>query len=164
MLSGEVIQLRPARPDEAARLGEVALLAKGYWGYPADFLEACRAVLTYPPDEITARRIVVAAAAEIVGFYSVDGEPPHGELGNLWVIPEQIGTGLGSRLWRHALDSARQAGFTELTIEADPHAEGFYLAMGAERIGERPSDAVPGRTLPLLRRKLDQRPTKAATA
>jgi hypothetical protein len=36
-------------------------------------------------------------------------------------------------------------------IDADPFAEGFYLAMGAERIGEVASDALPGRMLPQLR-------------
>lgn len=110
-------------------------------------MERCRAELTFCPEEVAARRITVADTADgLAGFVSVDGAPPRGELGNLWVAPERIGTGLGRRLWKHALDTARAAGFTELTIESEPHAEPFYLAMGAERVGE-----IPGRTLPLLR-------------
>jgi len=35
-------------------------------------------------------------------------------------------------------------------IDADPNAEGFYLKMGAERVGESPSGSIPGRMLPLL--------------
>jgi hypothetical protein len=35
-------------------------------------------------------------------------------------------------------------------IASDPFAEPFYRAMGAERIGETPSDAIPGRLIPLL--------------
>jgi len=107
--------------------------------------------VTFRPEDVVTRRIVVAdSSSEVVGFYSIDGEPPGGELGNLWIIPERIGTGLGRRLWRHAVASATEAGYTSLRIEADPNAVGFYEAMGAERIGEVTSGSVPGRALPLL--------------
>ena len=146
----DAIVFRAARVDEADLLTEVALRSKGYWGYDQEFLDACRAELTFRPEDVATRRIVVADSSEIVGFYSIDGEPPGGELGNLWMIPERIGTGLGRRLWQHAVASAREAGYTSLIIEADPNAVGFYEAMGADRVGEVPSGSVPGRTLPLL--------------
>jgi hypothetical protein len=41
-------------------------------------------------------------------------------------------------------------GARRLLIEADPNAERFYERLGAQRIGEAPSTAVPGRLLPLL--------------
>jgi hypothetical protein len=37
-----------------------------------------------------------------------------------------------------------------LLILSDPFAEAFYARLGAVRIGEGPSDAIPGRLLPLL--------------
>ena len=147
----DAIAIRPARGDEADLLTEVALRSKAHWGYDQEFLDACRAELTFRPEDVLTRRIVVAhSSSGIVGFYSVDGTPPSGELGNLWLIPERIGTGLGRRLWQHAVASAREAGYTSLLIEADPNAVGFYEAMGAEQVGEAPSGSVPGRTLPLL--------------
>ena len=42
-----------------------------------------------------------------------------------------------------------------LTILADPHAAGFYERNGARQIGEAPSDAIPGRSLPLYEIMLD---------
>jgi GNAT superfamily N-acetyltransferase len=145
------IVFRAARGDEADLLTEVALRSKGYWGYDQEFLDACRAELTFRPEDVATRRIVVAdSSSGIVGFYSIDGELPGGELGDLWVIPERIGTGLGRKLWQHAVASAREAGYTSLIIEADPNAVGFYEAMGADRVGEVPSGSVPGRTLPVL--------------
>jgi hypothetical protein len=45
---------------------------------------------------------------------------------------------------------AATLGFTALRIDADPHAEGFYRAMGAVRVGETPSSSIPGRMLPLM--------------
>ena len=38
-----------------------------------------------------------------------------------------------------------------MSIQSDPYAEGFYLAMGAVRVGELESTVTPGRMLPLLR-------------
>ena len=34
--------VRPGHPGEAAILSDLALRSKSYWGYDADFLEACR--------------------------------------------------------------------------------------------------------------------------
>src|SRR5436305_14891374 len=42
-----------------------------------------------------------------------------------------------------------------LTILADPNAAGFYQRNGAVRIGEAPSDAVPGRLPPLYEVRLE---------
>lgn len=145
-------EVRPARPDEAAALSELALRSKAHWGYDAQFLEACRPDLTLHPHEITARRTCVAEeSGRVVGFYTLEGDPPEGELGNLWIDPPHMGRRVGRRLWEHAMESARALGFAAVLVEADPHAEGFYTAMGAERIGGVPSPVVPGRVLPRLR-------------
>jgi len=37
-----------------------------------------------------------------------------------------------------------------LRIASDPHAEAFYLACGAVRVGAAASASIPGRELPLL--------------
>ena len=151
------VVIRSARADEANLLGELALRSKGHWGYDQEFLDACRAELTFSPEDVATRRIVVAeSAAGLLGFYSLDGQPPLGQLGNLWVVPEAIGTGLGRRLWEHAVATAREAGFTSLRIEADPHALGFYRAMGAQQIGEAPSGSIPGRMVPELLVELEE--------
>lgn len=49
------------------------------------------------------------------------------------------------------MEVARALGLSSLLIDADPNAEGFYLRMGAERVGEVPSGSISGRMLPLLR-------------
>jgi hypothetical protein len=53
-------------------------------------------------------------------------------------------------LWAHLEDAARAAGATRLEVDSDPHAEGFYRAMGMHRAGEAPSGSIPGRMLPHL--------------
>ncbi|MGO9163920.1 MAG: GNAT family N-acetyltransferase [Streptosporangiaceae bacterium] len=149
------ITFRAARSDEASLLSDLALRSKGHWGHGPDFLSACRAELTFQPGEVARRRFTVAdSSGHLLGFYSIGGQPPDGELGNLWMIPELIGTGLGRQLWQHALSTASAAGFTSLRVEADPNAEGFYRAMGARRVSQAPSASVPGRFLPVLEMRL----------
>ncbi|MGI5239832.1 GNAT family N-acetyltransferase [Dactylosporangium sp. CA-139066] len=144
--------LRPARPDEAGALSDLALRSKAHWGYDTGFLDACRPDLTFGPDDLAARRATVAAeAGALAGFYTLDGSPPAGELGNLWIDPAFMRRGIGRALWNHAMATARTLHFTTVLIDADPNAEAFYTAMGAERVGAVPSSVIPGRLLPQLR-------------
>jgi GNAT superfamily N-acetyltransferase len=146
------LSLRPALPDEARLLSDLALRSKSHWGYDADFLKACRAELTLSPDYIAASPVfVLEERKRIVGFYGLlelDGEL---ELLYFFVEPAAINRGFGRRLWSHAVKTAARLGFQRLSIESDPYAEAFYQAMGAERVGEVPSSIKPERRLPLLK-------------
>jgi GNAT superfamily N-acetyltransferase len=147
----QTLQLRAGRRDKARLLSELALRSKGYWGYDQAFLDACRAELTLTAEEVKTRRVTVAERdGQVVDFSAVAGEPPEGTLAYLFVDSDHIGTGLGRVLWEHAIVAARTLGFARLTLEADPEAEPFYLAMGAHRIGSVPSGSIPGRVHPLL--------------
>jgi GNAT superfamily N-acetyltransferase len=142
-------EIRPARPGEADALTALALRSKAHWGYDTAFMEVLRPILTVTEDDLEASPVQVLDAADgPIGWYRVTGVPPRGELEDLWLDPSAIGHGAGRRLFEHALRTASGLGFTQLTIEADPNAEGFYLAMGAVRVGERGSPS--GRTLPVL--------------
>jgi N-acetylglutamate synthase-like GNAT family acetyltransferase len=79
-------------------------------------------------------------------------EPGALDLNKLFVEPRHIRGGVGHALFAHALAEARRRGAERLTILADPNAAGFYERNGAVRIGEAPSDAVPGPSAPLSRR------------
>lgn len=145
------MRIRAGEAAEAAALTELALRSKGHWEYDAEFLAACREELTVRPADVVARRTAVAEEdGRILGFTTLDGEPPKGALGMMFVEPDTIGRGVGRRLFAHTMDEARRLGFTRLTIDADPNAEPFYRAMGAIRIGATPSGSIPGRELPLL--------------
>jgi len=155
--------IRAARPEEAPELGWLAVRSKAHWGYDEAFMNACLDELTIPADQVVVRRIQVAVSEEaagegdraatrgrILGFGTIEGEPPAGELGMLFVDPEFIGHGVGSALFSQLTAMANGLGFRRLTIAADPNAEPFYLAKGAVRIGSVPSGSLPGRSLPLL--------------
>ncbi len=52
--------------------------------------------------------------------YSVDGEPQVGELGNMWVRPSEIGTGIGRVMWQDEMAVATAARFEYLQIGSEP--------------------------------------------
>ncbi|MFD8707106.1 GNAT family N-acetyltransferase [Kitasatospora sp. NPDC059648] len=145
------MRIRPARPDEAGLLTGIALRAKAYWGYDEAFMAACREELTLDAAAVERASTVVAEdGGRVLGFAALTGAPPSGELDMLFVEPDRIGGGIGRALFEHVREQARAAGLRRFTIDSDPNAEPFYLAMGATRIGSTPSGSVPGRELPLL--------------
>lgn len=144
-------RIRPAAAGEAELLSGLALRSKAHWGYDADFMEACRAELTVTEDYITSAPVfVIEEDGRVVGFYGLRERESELELLYLFVEPAEIGGGNGKRLWQHAVETAARLGFHRITIESDPYAEAFYLAMGARKVGDAPSSLVPGRTLPLM--------------
>lgn len=146
-----MLRIRPAREEEVGLLSDLALRSKGYWGYDAEFLEACREELTITAERLGTESIWVAETAEgVAGFTSVLGGGEEAELMDFFVDPAHIGTGVGRALWDRTIEVSRKLGARRLRIEADPNAEGWYQARGARRVGEAASGSIPGRMLPLL--------------
>jgi GNAT superfamily N-acetyltransferase len=145
--------IRRARPAEAAALSALALHSKAHWGYDADFLAACRDDLTLSADDIASSPVYVFDGVHApLGFYRLlQQEDGVAVLDDLFVEPAAMGQGVGRRLWRHAVSTATKLGCSEMVWQSDPQAEGFYLAMGAQRVGESASTVMPGRMLPLMR-------------
>ncbi len=150
--------IRRARPSEAGALSDLAFRSKGHWGYDIDFMVSCRDDLTLSPDDIETTAVYVLDDGEgVSGFHRLlvrdDGVA---ELDALFVEPGAIGRGVGKRLWQHAVLTSKGFACREIVLRSDPHAEGFYLAMGARRAGEAESTVTTGRMLPLMRFRLHE--------
>lgn len=150
------VQILRAGPADAARLSQIAHAAKSYWGYPARWIEQWHNQLTIAPTYIHAEEVWNAHCEDsILGFYALTGSGATLRLDNLWIMPVSIGQGIGSRLFRHAMQRAIALGATAVEIESDPNAEGFYQKMGASTIGEVGYEMEGSRrTLPLMRMDL----------
>jgi GNAT superfamily N-acetyltransferase len=148
----------PATSDLAAALTEVAHRSKATWGYPTRWMALWRPVLTITPQFVAEHPVFLAMeASTILGFYALDIDGSSGSLEHLWVLPEAIGRGVGRALWEHAIAELAGQGVTALAITADPNAEGFYLHMGARRVGTK-RYLLEGRErlLPLLAMDIDR--------
>jgi GNAT superfamily N-acetyltransferase len=149
------VRIRPAHEDELDQLSDLALRSKAVHGYSSEFLEACREELTITPARLATEAILVAEGlGRRLGFAAVAVDGDSADLVDLFVEPDQRGSGVGSHLLKAAAETARSSGATRLEIEADPYAEDWYRKRGAERIGEAPSGSIPGRMLPLLELRL----------
>lgn len=144
------LRLRPARPDEAPHLTQLAHAAKAHWGYPPTLLAMWRADLTFTPAAIRDAEVWCAEhEGAVAGVVALAGAGAEREVEHLWVHPDHMGRGVGTALLRHACRTARAGGARRLRIVSDPHAEGFYRKRGGRCVGTEPS--VPrGRRLPVL--------------
>jgi GNAT superfamily N-acetyltransferase len=148
------VSFRNALPGDSVELSELAFCSKAYWGYPVEFMQACRRELTVTPKSIAGDEILYVVAViqqELASFYALeDFADTRIELGALFVHPKHIGNGIGKQLITHAKAHARKLGAHSMTIQGDPHALEFYRAPGASVIGVMESGSIPGRFLPLL--------------
>ncbi|MFW6094386.1 MAG: GNAT family N-acetyltransferase [Pseudomonadota bacterium] len=151
------MRLRAATAGEAERLSALAFRAKAHWGYSEAFMAASRRALTYPPETVAAGGFhVVEDDGAIRGFSAVVKiSPTAAELDALFVEPDCMGRGYGRALLEHALEACREQSLDRLVVQADPHAAAFFEQAGAEHIGERPSECIPDRDLPLYEFRLD---------
>jgi len=156
---GRPLHIRPARRGEASTLGALCVRSKAHWGYDAEFMRLSWRSLQIEPAAIGEGRVFVAADQDDKPLGVVDcaflGEDV--DLMHLFVEPGALGRGIGRVLFATAIDWTRAQGRRTLLIASDPNAVGFYRRLGAVDAGWIPSEAVPGRMLPLLKYAVDLR-------
>jgi GNAT superfamily N-acetyltransferase len=139
-------------PGEAAALRALAHRAKAHWPYSPAFLARVEPMLQLTPDDVRRDDVfVLELDGTTAGWHRVTAHGARAELEDLWLEPERIGQGHGRFLFEHAVAIARTTGAGRLEWDAEPYALGFYQAVGGAIIGEVPSAAEPGRTLPRMR-------------
>jgi len=146
------IEIRRALPEEAETLTAIAIAAKAHWGYPASWMRIWKPELTYHPADVERSDIWAAILDNsLIGFYTLRERDGNAWLEDLWVIPAQMGNGVGRALFDHARRLSKERGYQFMRWESDPNAVGFYLKMGAHQTGERHSN-VEGqpRILPIM--------------
>ncbi|MBL8514868.1 MAG: GNAT family N-acetyltransferase, partial [Betaproteobacteria bacterium] len=146
-------KMRPARAEEGAALSWIAVLAKAHWGYANAQVDAWRADLTVDPSLVPHRWTRVAEAnGEPVGVVQLAFGVDAADILHLWIHPGFMRCGIGRALMAAAMDESRRRGMQKITIDSDPFAEPFYIAMGARRVGETraPIDGQPDRIRPQL--------------
>ena len=151
------VTIRGARIGEAAGLTALCVRSKAHWGYDAEFMRLSQASLTVSDAAIAAGRVLVAERAGLP--FGVAQVEPDGELGMMFVDPLCLNRGAGRALFDAAAALARRLGARRMPILADPNAAPFYERMGARFVSRAPSDAIPGRTLPLYEYDLTRKET-----
>ena len=151
----EELVIRPPRKDEGERLREIAVAAKAHWGYDEEWVRGWASRGDFSPAALVSRPFVVAdLGGRAIGFATLIPTGDVCVLDDLWIEPDWIGCGIGSRLFRAAVEQARQLGATRLEWEAEPNAVGFYRRMGGCYLRESAPTEL-GRTIPVMGLELD---------
>ena len=144
-----MVTFRRASPEAAEELTALTIASKAHWGYDEDFMALARPTLAVTPDYLETNDCWVAEIdGATVGWFSLVSVAGGLLLDNFFVIPAQIGSGLGRLMWNEAVRRAEAAGVERMTLEADPNAAGFYEHMGAKLTGSVEAP-VTGRRLPV---------------
>jgi GNAT superfamily N-acetyltransferase len=135
------VRIRPAAAGEGERLREIAIAAKGHWGYDLDRVREWAASGDFSSAGLRRKGAYVAAiGGDTVGWAAAMRQGDVWWLDDLWIEPAWMGRGIGSRLFEHAAALGRQAGASRMEWEAEPNAVGFYAKLG----GRYARDGEPG--------------------
>ncbi|MGA5167332.1 MULTISPECIES: GNAT family N-acetyltransferase [Streptomyces] len=128
---GPPVRIRRATARDAKRLTSLVRTSRAYEGPFAPMVAGYRV----GPDYIDAHEVHVAAGEDgrVLGFYALVLSPP--ELDLMFVADAAQGRGVGRLLVGHMTERARAAGASAVRVVSHPPAEGFYLGMGARRVG-----------------------------
>ena len=144
-----------AVPSDHAALTDLMRQSKAHWGYSPGQMKQWEKELTVTADYIAENEVHKATQGKnMVGFYAYYGlDDTTVKLDSLFILPEQMGQGIGRWLLHQFFDQVRQGGFTEVILYSDPNAEGFYWRLGFNVIGRQPT-SIEGRYLPIMKKQL----------
>ena len=152
---GKEMKIRDASPGMAVSLSNLAIRAKASWGYESSLLNLWKEDLEIEPDYIERNVVKVAEEdGDLIGVAALNLQDK--EIDHFWVEPGCMARGVGKALFEAIKVAMKENGISRIQIVSDPHAESFYLHMGAKRMGEVES-VPPGRRLPKLSFEFTQR-------
>jgi GNAT superfamily N-acetyltransferase len=129
------VRIRRARPQEGEQLRAIAIASKGNWGYDVDRVRRWAAGGDFSPEGLRGKDVFVAeVSGRAIAWAALIPKGQLCWLDDLWVEPEWIGRGIGTRLFEHAAERARQLGAVAMEWEAEPNALGFYERMGGRHV------------------------------
>jgi GNAT superfamily N-acetyltransferase len=160
-----ISMIRSAKKEEADILTQISYKSKEYWNYPQAYFEVWNRELTITSDYIEKNDVFVFELdGAVVGYYSLVELSEDIEvsgitikkgfwLEHMFIWPENIGNGIGTKMFAHLRKRCILRGINELGILADPNARGFYEKMGCVYKHDYPS-TVENRTIPYLQKIL----------
>lgn len=160
--------IRHAKIHKAEILTKISFGSKAYWDYPKEFYDIWSNELTIGSDYIQNNDVFVFENdGGIIGYYSIVELKDDIELSgvrlskgfwleHMFIEPQSIGKGIGTKMFDHLRKRCGSRGIHELGILADPNSRGFYEKMGCDYQCEYPS-TIKNRTTPFLLLKLPDR-------
>jgi predicted GNAT family N-acyltransferase len=87
-------------------------------------------------DDARALHALALEGERAVGCGRMLAHGDHVKIGRMAVLAERRGAGVGRRVLQFLVECARQRGYRRAMLDAQLHAEGFYLKLGFTPVGE----------------------------
>ena len=147
-------RVRAARVDDAAVLAQIAVRATKHDGYDDDAIARFMPGLKVNLALIAAGLVFVAEDEQGVplGYVALRPTGMGGLilLEGIFVDPVCARGGVGTRLFAAAVEHSRKMAGNVILVYSSPYSVGFYVRLGAIRIGMTPFVFSPDVQLPML--------------
>lgn len=152
------MKIKKSSPELHKKLTEISFISKKYWNYSDEWMEIWKDDLTLTENFIINNHIyhLENEKNEILGFYAFVKHDNYIELDSLFVLPENIGKGIGKLLMEDFLYRIKEFKFDFIKLEAEPFAEDFYKKFGFETVELLKSSKIENRYLPVMIKKLEK--------
>lgn len=149
------MDIKRANRFDTTELSSLTIRSKSYWGYDPAQIKAWESELRLSEEYIENKGVYKLLGEHVViGYYSYfELSRELVKLDNLFVDPPFIGQGYGKILLNDFLQRIQKLGYKEVHLDADPHAESFYLNQGFKIIGHLES-SIKNRFLPVMAMEL----------
>lgn len=145
-----------AKARDADGLTTLTRTSKAHWGYSAEQMEEWKDDLMVSETYIEENEVYLKRYGdEVIGYYSYRSiSETTIKLDNLFIAPKYMGKGIGQELINDFFNRVKQTKCNIVTLDADPHAETFYLKFGFRTIDQKET-SIPGRFLPIMELELE---------
>ncbi len=135
-----VYRFRRAGPADMDAVRALIVRSMGYWPRDPAYLDEAERLMSLSPDDLERDEAwILEDEFGAIGFYRLSLDGDHAEIEELHLEPDRIGRGFGRKLFEHGVSRASLLGVRRLEWSCDAEALGFYLAMGGQVTGSRPS-------------------------
>jgi N-acetylglutamate synthase-like GNAT family acetyltransferase len=150
------MKILKAITEDTEILTDITKKSKSHWGYSNEQMESWSSQLTISKNYVEANNVYKLVLNDLlVGYYAYVVLEENGvQLDNLFVLPEYIGSGLGTFLMNDFLEKCNALKFQKVVLNADPNSEKFYKKHGFKTVGHIET-SIKDRFLPIMELNLN---------
>lgn len=129
-----------ATEKDSELLSNTAFQSKKHWKYSKEQMKLWKEELTISKSYVSENKVFIINDGQMyVGFIALVFKKDYIEIDHFWLVPEFIGKGMGTEIFRFIKKVGIENGYKFLQLTSEPHANGFYSKMGGKIIHSKES-------------------------
>ncbi len=155
MINIDTMHVEKANCDDHLIITKITKKSKAHWGYSDDQMRLWDDELTVKPQDFDRMQFYkLIVNSRIIAYYAYNEQSASSiKLESLFVLPGFIGLGLGKLLLSDLMKRLQRTSYQKIILDADPHAEEFYLKQGFKIIGQKKT-SIKNRYMPIMEKPI----------